>query len=372
LEVDLPSAIPTTGINDLQSQFPEVAAEAYGWDPKTVSSGSSKKLTWKCKLGHIWDASVYHRVNGTGCAVCANKQILVGFNDLHSKFPVIAKQAYGWDPKTVFASSNKKRTWRCGLGHIWDAAISKRTGGRGCPICSHRQLLVGFNDLKTKFPDIAAQAEGWDPTTVIAGTGLKMKWRCVSDHTWEAKISNRTFSNTGCPVCAGLKLQVGFNDLQTRFPGIADQACGWDPSRVLAGTAQKLDWRCENGHIWSATVDNRTTKDSGCPFCAEYGFNPEKDSWFYLMQRAGEQQLGITNDLHTRLKTHARNGWNLLESVGPAKGQKVLDTENAFKKWLKKEIGLMKGTTENWATTSMEVQSLAELKTKSGIETDLF
>jgi len=28
--------------------------------------------------------------------------------------------------------------------------------------------------------------------------------------------------------------------------------------------------------------------------------------------------------------------------------QKVLDTKNAFKKWLKKEIGLMDGTTKNW------------------------
>jgi len=39
---------------------------------------------------------------------------------------------------------------------------------------------------------------------------------------------------------------------------------------------------------------------------------------------------------------------------------------------LKKEIGLVKGTTENWSTTSMEVQSLAELKARSGIKTDLF
>ena len=50
----------------------------------------------------------------------------------------------------------------------------------------------------------------------------------------------------------------------------------------------------------------------------------------------------------------------------------MLDTENTFKKWLKKEIGLMEGTTENWSTTKMEVQSLAELKARSGIETDLF
>ena len=90
------------------------------------------------------------------------------------------------------------------------------------------------------------------------------------------------------------------------------------------------------------------------------------------MQRPGEQQIGITNVLPDRLRKHERNGWSLLEHTQPASGQKVLDTETSFKKWLKKEIGLIKGTTENWSTTSMEVHSLAELKARSGIETDLF
>ena len=63
------------------------------------------------------------------------------------------------------------------------------------------------------------------------------------------------------------------------------------------------------------------------------------------------------------------------EGISPLEsesGQKVLDTNNAFKKWLKDEIGTIYGTTENWSTTKMEVQSLAELKARSGIETDLF
>ena len=90
------------------------------------------------------------------------------------------------------------------------------------------------------------------------------------------------------------------------------------------------------------------------------------------MRRAGEQQLGITNDLKTRLKVHERNGWSLIEYVGSAPGSIVLETEVSFKKWLKENIGVVEGTTENWSTTSMEVQSLAELKARSGIETDLF
>jgi len=40
---------------------------------------------------------------------------------------------------------------------------------------------------------------------------------------------------------------------------------------------------------------------------------------------------------------------NLSRFISFSKGdQKVLDTKNAFKKWLKKEIGLMEGTTKNW------------------------
>ena len=90
------------------------------------------------------------------------------------------------------------------------------------------------------------------------------------------------------------------------------------------------------------------------------------------MQRPGEQQFGITNDLPARMKTHERNGWTLLENIGPAPGDVVYRTELVFKKWLRKNIGIMEGTTENWATTSMEVYSLADLKARSGIHTELF
>ena len=69
---------------------------------------------------------------------------------------------------------------------------------------------------------------------------------------------------------------------------------------------------------------------------------------------------------------HQRNGWVLIEVAGPKNGKRVAKTEKVFKQWLKKEIQVIEGTTENWATTSMEVHSLAELKERSGIETDLF
>ena len=361
------------GFNDLQTKFPEIAAEANGWDPTTVIAGSGQKRNWICNLGHTWDATVEQRtLKNTGCSICSNKQVHIGFNDLQTKFPEIAAEANGWDPTTVIAGSGQKRNWICNLGHTWDATVSKRTlKNTGCPICSNRQVHIGFNDLQTKFPNIAAEANGWDPANVVAGLGQKRNWVCNLGHTWDAVISSRTSRNTGCPICSNRQVHVGFNDLQTKFPEIAAEANGWDPATVTASSGQKRNWICNLGHTWDAVIGSRTS-GSGCPICAEYGFNPSKTAWFYLMQRPGEQQLGITNDLKTRLQVHGRNGWVLLEHTKPVQGEKVWEIEVALKKWLMKNIGVIEGTTENWATTSLEVLSLAELKARSGIETDLF
>ena len=369
------SSKPILGVNDLQSQFPEIAAEAYEWVPETITAKSNQKKDWKCKEGHIYSSTVSSRTSGgNGCAVCSGRQVLAGFNDLKSKFPDIAAEAYEWDPETITAKSSQKKDWKCKEGHIYSSVVADRTGRDGkCSICSGRQVLAGFNDLKTKFPDIAAEAYGWDPTTTTAGSNQKKDWKCTLGHIFASRVTDRTKVGNGCPFCSGQQILKGFNDLKTKFPDIAAEAYGWDTSMVMPGTKQKKDWTCKEGHIYSSTVNSRTSMGSGCSTCAEYGFDLEKDAWFYLMQRPGEQQLGISNVITDRLRTHESNGWNLIEHTSvPSSGQKVFDIEKLFKRWLKKEIGLMEGTTENWSTTSMEVQSLAELKAKSGIETDLF
>jgi hypothetical protein len=64
----MPSSAPDKGLNDLQTLHPLIAAEAFGWDPQDVKAGSSKKKTWKCHLGHIYEATPKHRtLGGTGC-----------------------------------------------------------------------------------------------------------------------------------------------------------------------------------------------------------------------------------------------------------------------------------------------------------------
>ena len=367
------------GFNDLKTKFPEVAKQAYGWDPETVIPGSNTKKSWQCSLGHIWEASVNQRTKGRGCIYCASQKVLAGFNDLKTKFPKVSAEADGWNPEEFMACSGKKMNWKCSLGHQYQALISNRTSRKsGCPYCSNQKVLTGFNDLKTRYPEIAKEADGWDPSLVLAGTGKKLNWKCALGHKWTCNGDQRTTPSfkkhsgkmhlgNKCPYCGNRKLLKGFNDLKTKYPEIAQEADGWDPESVIAGAAARKKWICSEGHRWTTTVDKRCS-GRGCPVCANKGFNPTEEAWFYLMERPGEEQLGITNEPLERMRTHRNNGWTEIEIVGPFDGYHVQETERLFKQWLKRTHGLVKGTTENWHTKKLQVNSLAELFEYSGIK----
>jgi hypothetical protein len=295
------------------------------------------------------------------------------FNDLKTEYPRIAEEADGWDPSTVIGGSNLKLGWKCKHGHKWKATVINRTGqGAGCPICSGHQIQEGFNDLATTHPEIASQADGWDPRKVSKGHAGLRDWRCLNEHTWKTSVNSRTNKDLGCPFCSGQRVWTGFNDLKTEYPQVAIEAEGWDPSTVRSGSESRARWKCQKGHIWFASIKNRTINGSGCPVCCEKGFDPSLQAWFYLMHRPGEMQIGITNDPKRRIKTHERYGWVLLDLSRPESGKVVYEVELRMKQWIKSNLRAIEGTTENWSTTSMEVQSLAELKARSGIETDLF
>jgi hypothetical protein len=366
-----------SGFNDLATRFPEIASEADGWDPSKISAGAHNKLSWRCINGHTYLASIVNRTSHkSGCPICSGRNLLTGFNDLATKFPDIASEAFGWDPQQISAGTHHKRLWKCPLGHIYEASISSRTSkvSRGCSICAGKQIQIGFNDLASQFPEIALEADGWDPMTITSGIDTKMKWKCPQGHLYSASVGSRTNLGTGCPVCANLVLLKGFNDLKTKNPLIAQEAFDCDPSEILAGSKEKIKWKCPNGHIYSASVSKRTTSKSptGCPNCGKYGFDSTKKGHLYLLQNDGLQmlQVGITNDPERRLKEHRKTGWELLEIRGPMDGDLIQQWETAILRMLKahgadlsnaKIAGKFDGYSEAWSKSTFEVKSVKEL-----------
>ena len=300
------------GENDLNTLFPLVACEADGWDPTTVTSKSSKKFPWKCKRGHKWEATVAHRTNGRGCPYCSNKKVWAGFNDLKTQFPEIAKEADGWDPTTVSFGSAKKVWWQCSKcpDHKWEASVNSRTNrSSGCPFCSGNAVSKGFNDLKTLFPDVAKEwhptkNESLSPSEITRGSHRKIWWQCKNGHEWQATVNGRTGESKGCPVCANKKIIEGYNDLKSNNPRLAQEADGWDPSKILCGSAQLMTWKCVHGHQWEEPVAKRSRFGTSCPYCSNRyvftGFNDlatlfpaiakEADGWDPLIVLASSRK----------------------------------------------------------------------------------
>lgn len=78
---------------------------------------------------------------------------------LFEEFPeLIAEWDYdrngmeGMFPSDITQGSQKNVWWKCNKGHLWKAPVYDRTAGRGCPYCSRRKVLIGYNDLASKAP----------------------------------------------------------------------------------------------------------------------------------------------------------------------------------------------------------------------------
>ena len=65
--------IVEVGVSDLKTTHPVLSSQSDGWNPKSFSRGSNKKVRWKCKKGHKWVARISDRVRGNGCPICAGR-----------------------------------------------------------------------------------------------------------------------------------------------------------------------------------------------------------------------------------------------------------------------------------------------------------
>ncbi len=290
---------------------------------------SGKKIWWRCAEGHEWQQRVGHRSKGVGCPYCSNHQLLKGYNDLATTNPALAAE---WNyeangnmtPKDIIAGSERKVWWKCAHGHEWKATIVNRNKGTGCPYCTGREVLVGFNDLATTNLALAAEwnyeknenltpndvtsrghrcpycsgryaikgvndlqtvnptlAKEWHkekngeltPMDVLPNSDKEAWWTCSNGHEWKTQIKART-RGTGCPYCSGKKVLAGHNDLETLKPNIAHE---WHPTKngelkpsmVSRGSHKNIWWLCECGREWQAKIYSRGNA-SGCPKCAKH------------------------------------------------------------------------------------------------------
>jgi len=278
--------------NSLAVKYPDIAKE---WHPTKnkditpymVAGGNKIKVWWICPNGHEYKSALSSRTreNGSGCPYCAGKTALVGFNDLATTHPELAAE---WNyekngsltPQMITAGSPRIVWWKGKCGHEWDAALQPRAQrGVGCPYCSNKKVLVGFNDLATTHPILASEwhpAKNGDlkPTDIVAGYNGKAYWVCqVCGYEWNAQVNSRANAGNGCPLCANRVIKPGYNDFASKYPEIAAE---WDydvngdlrPENYSPGSSMRVAWKCSKcDHRWKTAIINRVKSGPLCAKC---------------------------------------------------------------------------------------------------------
>ena len=208
------------GYNDLATTHPKIAAQ---WHPvknleikpQDIRAGSNNSRWWQCNsCGHEWSAMTCNRTRKGDLAKCPNcvndnTRLKVGETDLASKFPEDAKlfhptKNFPHAPEYYSYGSEKEVWWLGECGHEWKMQVKSKTSGQGCPYCSKRKVLKGYNDLLTLRPELMIEWSSKNivsPDTQSEFANVEALWVCKTCHyEWKTVIANRT-RGSGCPRC---------------------------------------------------------------------------------------------------------------------------------------------------------------------------
>lgn len=215
------------------------------------------------------------------------------------------------DPNFVYGNIHQYIEWNCTQNHIWKAPIIRILQGKGCPICSRKQVgdnnITNITQIKTKLRERNIQYPNQQVVLnelTFKGTSKKCEWTCMSGHKWEAEPKT-VLRGSYCPECRRLnniKRQTDTHEtilekLYLRNKRSPNNKVYLHPSVVVASRNVDLMLMCDSGHTWNGKINDVINQDTGCPICAKSGFSYKAIDWL--------NHISLHQNINIR---HVKNG----------------------------------------------------------------
>jgi len=256
--------------------------------------------------------------------------VIVGWNDLATTHPRLAKECL--DDATKFTGgSAQRKTWKCSVcGHKWPAPVERRTAGAGCKPCGNkrsakkRSIVPYKKSVAYLFPHLVREHRGpGDLRSLSPGSGSMENWECKDcGHKWPAPLENRTKRGRGCEPC-GRKLAAKKRSIVPYkksvaylFPHLVREHRGPGDLRSLGpGSGSMEKWECKDcGHEWPAPVWDRV-RGRGCEPCGikrrakNRSIVPYKKSVAYLFPHLVREHRGPSDLRSIGPSSHSMENW---------------------------------------------------------------
>jgi len=203
----------------------------------------------KCmKCNHEWRfkaANIY--IGKMGCPIC-NKR---GRKNLFHLLK-IAKLHDGELVSDRYLGMKAQYLWRCKLKHEWKST-PKCAEKLWCPICNGRafsklgRVAERSYNIESINLFIGKERKGVCLSQRYKNARTKLKWQCHKGHQWKQTL-DLILAGKWCPHCAGnAKLTMENMDQLAKNMG------GKCLSKKYVNNTTKLKWRCNSGHVWTAS-----------------------------------------------------------------------------------------------------------------------
>lgn len=276
--------------NCLQTLRPDLAKEWHPTkngtrSPQNVHPGSSFKIWWKCKFGHEWKTSLYHRASrDTGCPKCSKGTTIPElriFSELKAILPLtkhrvkikgfevdvyVPELGLGIEYDGVFWHSDKVDRDKKKNEELAEELVLIRVREKGLKKISPYDVILNSTELKIEGIKNLFKVILMLKKDIDNQTNEKIK-KYLERSTW---IASKDFKQLTVE-----RDQIDFNkSLSFLNPDLVKQ---WHPTKNLPlepqffspGSSKKVWWTCPAGtdHIWKASINSRV-QGHGCPICS--------------------------------------------------------------------------------------------------------
>jgi hypothetical protein len=272
----------------------------------------SNEIVWKCvcKCGNGKMVKTSHLKNGSvkscGCLLhvrgrgrLTTEQFIAKANEIHGA----GKYIYDG---VSYTGSQDMVTIGCQEHGDFEQIAAIHLAGSGCQKCAGVRMGAKHTISKPEFLEKARERHGdkYDYRLMSYSKCTEyLTIRCtIHDHIFEQKGSYHLLGNEGCSKCRGkIYNKEDFIKKSNEIHGEGS----YDYSKVeYAGSKKKVTLICAEGHEFQQTPHNHTAGKHGCPTCGACGFDPAKESFFYILSSGNLTKIGITNrSAKTRIST---------------------------------------------------------------------
>jgi len=302
---------------DLMEKWAFEENEALGILPHQITAGSNKKVWWRCSAKHHLYLRTISKeaTRNPQCPVCKeeNQKYLSDYPELLKEF---AYELNDISPEELTEGSDTRVKWRCKKhGHVWVTAPYHRIKEKtGCPYCSNKKVLQGFNDLLTVNPPNLRywdydknDKEGILASNYTPASKQNAWWLCDKGHHTYNSIVNVINRKTACFECMEDKKQASADavarikkrqevyakrrervkarqefimlakqkallEKQKRYITIIEPFWDYDENQKKGFKLENVSlqrvycWKCSNGHKWKADLGS-ILNNPKCPEC---------------------------------------------------------------------------------------------------------